>query len=150
MAEMLMDEKTKDIVLAAIVARSLEPYNDGLYYFPGIRCVNIIYNGTPEGSPARHLLARLYTEQNLGSLLKAEHEHIAKDFLYDLSLSLITNRPLLRDFNSMKDDLARKEKDYNKQIKTKDESIKDFKAKNKTLETEKKALESEKEKKKKK
>jgi hypothetical protein len=136
MAEMLMDNETKDVVLAAILARSQEPYTDGKLYFPGVACLKALYNGTREGSPVRQLLVRFYTDNNVDKLCDTKPEDIPQDFLHEVSLSLLAHRPLLKDHTVVKKNLARKEKGYKKQIATKDQTIKD-------LQTQKKAIQAE-------
>jgi hypothetical protein len=62
LAEMLMDDTTKDTVHTAILTRLKEPFADGLRCYPGLDAVNIIYGGTTQGNPARRLLIDLYTD----------------------------------------------------------------------------------------
>jgi hypothetical protein len=54
-----MDDQAKAAVLAAISARSKEPFSDGELYYPAIDSVQIIYEGTLEDSSARKLLVEL-------------------------------------------------------------------------------------------
>jgi len=142
MAEMLVDEKTKELVLAAIRARSIEAFADSKVYLPGLDHVNIVYNGTREGSPVRKLFIEFYSDNNLPDLSKRNDVEVRQDFLRDLSTSLIANRPLLRDFNALKNDSARKEKDYKKQITTNDNTIKALQTNKTALQAEKKALQT--------
>lgn len=140
MVELLMDDKTKDLVLAAMLARSEEAYTDGHIYFPDLDCINIIYNGTPEGSPARRLLVQFYTENNFDSFCDTKVEDVPKDFLLDLSISLTNTRPLLRHFTHVKDALAQKDRDYKKQLKTKDDTIQALKDSKANLRAQNQAL----------
>jgi len=142
MAEMLMDDKTKDLVLAAIDARSKEPFANGNTYFPSTYCIQIIYCGTPEGSAARRLLVKFHTDFNL--LPATKPEDMPHDFLHDLALSLVAHRPLLQEFTSMKDESTRKEMSYRKQIATKDDTIQTLRSSNANLEVQKQSLETQK------
>jgi hypothetical protein len=137
MAEMLMDDETKDVVLAAILALSWEPCTCGKLYFPGVACLQAIYNGTREGSLIRQLMVRFYTDNNVNKLCDTKRDDIPLDFLHEVSLSLLAHRPLLKDHTDVKENLARKEKDYKKQIVTKDQIIKDLQAQKKALQAEK-------------
>jgi hypothetical protein len=89
-----MDDQAKAAVLAAISARSKEPFSDGELYYPAIDSVQIIYEGTLEDSSARKLLVELYTNFVVCAFVTEKSEAVPKDFLQDLALSLLVNRPL--------------------------------------------------------
>ena len=94
LAEMLMDTATKNTVLDAILSKRRETATDGLRYVPSIACVKIIYEGTSPQSPARRLMVNSWTEITNGSVaITSSTEDIPKDFLYDLSVSLLDHRP---------------------------------------------------------
>jgi len=102
LAEKLMDEQAKAAVLAAISARSKEPFSDGNLYYPAIDSVQIIYEGTSEDSPARALLVEMYTESVTSAFVTDKSDAVPKDFLQDLALSLLVNRPLLKIHDKLK------------------------------------------------
>jgi hypothetical protein len=93
LAEKLMDAKSKEVVLAAMLARSKEPFvYNGLYY-TGIDSVQVIYEGTQEDSPARRLLVQLFTDFGDAAFITEKADEIPKDFLYDLWVSVLGTRP---------------------------------------------------------
>jgi len=100
-----MDEDAKTAILAAISARSQEPFSDKSLYYPAIDSVQIIYEGTPDHSPARELLVSLYTNFITSAFITEKSDAVPKDFLYDLSISLLTQRPLSK---TLKDALSEK------------------------------------------
>lgn len=95
MAEMLIDQATKDIVVQAMTAKSNEASADGSRYFPGLNCIQIMYHGTPENSPARCLIVQMYTDNDL-DISDATSDTIIKDFAIDLAVNLMKNRPIRR------------------------------------------------------
>ncbi|KAH6010119.1 hypothetical protein HBI67_171860 [Parastagonospora nodorum] len=104
LAEKLMDEDGKTAILAAISARSQEPFSDKILYYPAIDSVQIIYEGTPEHSPARKLLVTLYTNFVTFAFVTEKSDAVPKDFLHDLSLSLLTQRPLSKTLKDALDE----------------------------------------------
>lgn len=98
LAEMLMDEDTKNVVLAAILDKSKEVSVNGTlsytYYLDGTS-IQIIYDRTPEGSPARRLLVDLYTTFGDETFKLAEFPDLPKDFFFDLAVNLMAKRPTL-------------------------------------------------------
>jgi hypothetical protein len=96
-----VDQTTKGIVLTAISARAEESCLDKLHDFPAIDSVQVIYEGTVEGSPARRLLVQLYTDFGDSTFLTAKAEVVPKDFIHELSLSMLGRRPLLRDHEKL-------------------------------------------------
>jgi len=48
---------------------------------------------------------------------------VPHDFLYDLAISLMVHRPLLWEFNNLKDEFTRKVMNYRKHVITKDGTI---------------------------
>ncbi|KAF3049978.1 hypothetical protein E8E11_006562 [Didymella keratinophila] len=100
LAKKLMDQITKGLALTAISARAkdhVEAAFHKTYQFPALDCIQVIYKGTVKGNPARCLLAQLYTDFGDSTFLTAKADIVPKDFLYDLSLSMLGSRPLLRD-----------------------------------------------------
>jgi len=91
-----MDDAAKETVLAAILARSKELFHGDLYY-PAIDSIQIIYEGTLEGSPARQLMVDLYTNFVTSAFITEKADAVPKDFLKDLINSLLTKRPPLKN-----------------------------------------------------
>lgn len=87
LAEMILDEVTQSIVLDAIAAKSIEPDKEGHSYIPGTQCIDIVYAGTRDDSPARALLAQLSVEGR-SDLAKRTVEKWPRDFVYDCALLL--------------------------------------------------------------
>ena len=110
-------------MLAAIDARSKEPFTDGTTHFPSTHCIRIVYDGTREGSAARRLLVKFYTDFNVQGLLGTKPEDVPHDFLHDLAISLMAHRPLLQEFNDLKDESTRNETDYRNQIAIKEGTL---------------------------
>lgn len=106
LAEMLIDDKTKGLVLAAILTRSEQPFPNGKLLYPDLQCVKVIYEGTPEESPARRLLVELYTEFIEDSFTRDELSEIPKDFLCDLSSNMLASRLSLNAQTSLEDNYA--------------------------------------------
>lgn len=104
LAEMLMDATTKDIILAAIQAQTNDVGMTGKEYIPDTHAVRIIYQGTPEGSPARQFMVNLYTESAIHVLADTVSADIPKDFLYDLTRNMMVKRPLPGLYSSLKED----------------------------------------------
>ncbi|KAI4664949.1 uncharacterized protein J4E79_003248 [Alternaria viburni] len=98
LAEMLMDDSTKKNILAAIQKRCESPHFG--HSLPEPSAVRTIYDGTPESSPARRLMVDIFSQRAIKE--RIEHwttENLPKDFLLDLSVNLIAQRPLPDDDN---------------------------------------------------
>lgn len=146
MAEMLIDQATKDIVVQAMTAKSNEASADGSRYFPGLNCIQIMYHGTPENSPARCLIVQLYTDNDL-DISDATSDTIPKDFAIDLAVSLMKNRPIRRVHEQCKLQLAARTNEVMQQedaLNNKTELLRMKSATIKSLESEKSLLESQK------
>lgn len=99
-----MDEDAKSAILAAISARSQEPFSGKTLYYPAIDSVQIIYKGTPEHSPARELLVSLYTNFVASAFVTEKSDSVPKDFFHDLALSLLIQRPLSKTLEDALDE----------------------------------------------
>ncbi|KAI4959481.1 hypothetical protein J4E86_003203 [Alternaria arbusti] len=103
LAEMLMDDSTKKVILAAIQKRCESPQFG--HSLPEPSAVRTIYDGTPESSPARRLMVDIFSQR--ASKERIEHwttENLPKDFLLDLSVNLIAQRSPLDDDNRGQDE----------------------------------------------
>ncbi|KAF2033227.1 hypothetical protein EK21DRAFT_86349 [Setomelanomma holmii] len=85
LAEKLVDDESKKLILSAILARSKEPFSDEIVYYPALDSVQIIYEGTVEDSPARHLLVQLYANFGNAAFIETDVDGIPQEFLYHLS-----------------------------------------------------------------
>ena len=94
LTEKLMDDKARSTVLVAITARSKEKASDGRLFYPPEGSVRIIYYGTLDGDLARKVLVDLYTRFGIENFIAESVEVMPKNFLYDLSRSLLAQRPL--------------------------------------------------------
>lgn len=104
LAEKLMDDKSKAVILDSLAACALKPRWDGRLYYPGIDAIQIIYEGTPEGSCARAWLVDVYTQHVSSSFLTEKPNTVPKDFLQDLSISLLTKRSLPKEVEVLKEE----------------------------------------------
>jgi hypothetical protein len=95
LAEKLKDNTSKDTVLSAMLAKSKEPSADCNQHsrYPSLTCINIVYSGTPSGSPARRLLVDLYAETVDSSSSFSAYGSAHKDFMFDMMVSLASTRP---------------------------------------------------------
>lgn len=101
-----MDDTAKDAVWNAMAARSAEPFKDGKLYYPALDSIKIIYEGTPVDSLARKLMVTVYAASVTDTFTDEKSEAVPKDFLYDLSLSLLVERPLKKDFDNLEREVA--------------------------------------------
>jgi len=103
LAEDLVDTKTKEIILAFMTARYQEVHPLRQYCFhPKINFIQTIYHKSTDASPARKLLVAIYTEHGNASFLVAESSVPTKDFLNELSVSILGTRPLLSEYTELK------------------------------------------------
>lgn len=112
LAEKLIETTTKSLVLAAMTACSQKSVSNHFLYYPAIDSIQTIYDGTPEGSPARELFVKLYTKHGDASFLTARSSIVPKDFLYELSVSILRTRPLLTDSTELERELLAKNEEY--------------------------------------
>ncbi|CAA9965871.1 BTB/POZ domain containing protein [Pyrenophora teres f. maculata] len=104
LAEMLMDDTTKTIVLNAIQAQIEDGPEKDHYCFPEPAAIRIIYKGTMESSPAREVMVKFYTDYSCGE----ELDELAdlNEFHYDLVRSLITKRPRPGEHDLVREELG--------------------------------------------
>jgi FtsZ-binding cell division protein ZapB len=118
----VLAEKSKEVILAALVARAKESaLSNSTIYYPAIYTVQIIYEGTTEGSPACDLMVDLYTEHVSFSFITDKSDTLPKDFLRDLSVSLLTKRPVKKEVEALKNEkksLKRKRDELEDRVKS--------------------------------
>jgi hypothetical protein len=92
LGETLMDSNFQNKVLETMVQRC-ETKNS----YPAGIAIDIIYKGTPEGSPAWHLLVDYYVWGARSSWFKGQNMATERpaDFINDLLLTLVSRRPSL-------------------------------------------------------
>lgn len=92
LGEKFQDSLAKDAATTAILHLSKSRYTDGYWALPLPPVVDLIYNGTPEGSPARRLIADLWSTPTLNSLQELRSA-LPKDFLSDLVVVMRNELP---------------------------------------------------------
>lgn len=135
LAEMLLDDTTKEVVLEAMSAAWKETMTKWPRYFPGVPCISLIYNGTLDDSPARRWLIQLYTHNEL-ELQHATSENLPKDFSFDLAVNLLATRPLRVEFEGWKESYLAELGEHAKKderITMQSQTIATLKAQNKQL-----------------
>lgn len=102
LAEKLIDETAKTAALDALNARAAE-----INYarMPNVETVCVLYNGTPDTSPARQWLANLFTT-HAEPVALAYNNPFPSDFLADLALSMASKRVKPDVFKKVERDLA--------------------------------------------
>lgn len=88
--EKIRDVKVKNAVLDAIISRKDEAI-EGLQYNPAMQTVNIIYEGTMPGSPARRLMVDNHVRGGKPAWLFKDSTQNNKEFLTDLARALLSN-----------------------------------------------------------
>jgi hypothetical protein len=119
LAEMLIDDTTKDIVLVAILARTKDRLPEKPLYYPGLEVIETIYAGTTQGSPAHRLIVDLYTEFGNSGFDLIGYADAPKDFLYDMTVNLLTVRPLVKAVTDVQAELVTAKNDS----KSKDDQL---------------------------
>jgi hypothetical protein len=103
---MLIDDTTKGVDLAAILARTKDRLPEKPLYYPGLQAIETIYAGTTQGNPARRLIVDLYTEFGNSGFDLTGYADSPKEFLYDMTISLLTVRPLVKALADVQAELA--------------------------------------------
>lgn len=103
LAEKLQDRKAKNLIIDAMheFLRNTLPKGFGGYQsqeqwsqvtLPYESLIDL-YEGTPEGSPARKLLVHFHANRYCASYLTAGRDKLPKDFIYELAVHLIKVAP---------------------------------------------------------
>jgi hypothetical protein len=92
LGEKLIDPNFQNAVLDRIVQRTKGPEGRA----PGPTAVSIIYDGTPEGSPARRLMVDFCSYCANGQWMNIERlsRHVPAEFMDDLVAALVAKRPV--------------------------------------------------------
>lgn len=90
--EKLQDKSTKNSVIQSLLEVGLEQEPNGSSYPPNINTIICVYRGTCAGSLGRRLLVDLWVKIN-GEFLATNAEILPKEFLVDLAVTLLRDRP---------------------------------------------------------
>jgi hypothetical protein len=88
-AEKMKDVKSKNSILRAILACRSTVYSSEPYTCPSTEAIDVIYNGTLAGSPARRLMIDLWTKQATAEYFDKE---LPGDFMRDLLVRIVNVR----------------------------------------------------------
>ncbi|KAJ4313386.1 hypothetical protein N0V94_006970 [Neodidymelliopsis sp. IMI 364377] len=92
LAEQLQDIKTKNAVLKAILhGTNKKREHDGCRYYPGEEAINILYKGTPPGSPARKLLVDMYVSYDVPEWKPTDAEWHG-EFIREIAVELLNRK----------------------------------------------------------
>ncbi|KAH7095251.1 hypothetical protein FB567DRAFT_586580 [Paraphoma chrysanthemicola] len=95
LAEKLQDVKTKNAVIAAAIDTTRTRTKNGKYTIPQSNIINIVYEGTPIGSPARRLITDMYSIVPMTWIIShLQSTPMHGDFLVDLEVALSEIRPI--------------------------------------------------------
>jgi hypothetical protein len=94
LAEKLQDVAAKNATLTAAIDISSMGSAMGLCRMPELCVVDVIYDGTTEGSPARRLVTDLYSTLSIKYFLELDTETLHKDFVTDLAKATEELRPV--------------------------------------------------------
>lgn len=90
--EKLQDNLFCNRTMDAILNRATGLLGGRVYCYSTTKAIGIIYDGTPEGSPARQLCVFLHTHYGLSQNIKSLEEGEHPDFLRDLTRSMMDAR----------------------------------------------------------
>ncbi|KAF2827589.1 hypothetical protein CC86DRAFT_405708 [Ophiobolus disseminans] len=97
LAEKLQDVSAKDAALTAAIDVTQMESSDGKWRIPSFDTCNNVYEGTPEGSPARRLITDMCSGLPMaGIVLYIRAKSVHKDFVNDLTTALDKTRPVKR------------------------------------------------------
>lgn len=96
-AEEILDIGFKNAVLNSIIRRVHTYLSDGWRYLPVHAAINIIYEGTPQHSPARRLMVDLHFFHAKSSWYRDHATEYHPEFLRDLLVKLLEGRHLTRE-----------------------------------------------------
>ncbi|KAI8939493.1 hypothetical protein NX059_003264 [Plenodomus lindquistii] len=99
LAEKLQDVITRNATVEEMLEACRTPNSDGETYCMGTETVNIIYEGSPPGSPMRRLVVDIYTcraTKDWSQLFQLDNAW-PRDFLPELVSSLIAKRTVPKD-----------------------------------------------------
>ncbi|RFU24056.1 hypothetical protein B7463_g12285, partial [Scytalidium lignicola] len=94
LGDKLQDSDFKDVVTDAMIDKCKSKASDGRSWFPVGPVIKCIYDNTLESSKARRLLVDIYVHNGSGSWISdwAKKDDIPKDFLYDITIALLSKR----------------------------------------------------------
>jgi hypothetical protein len=89
-AEAMLDVQTRNVIVRALYEFTINLHDKG-YYYPNVRCIDIIYNGTASSSnPMRRLIVDMWFDNATASWFSKDHSDMSSDFLGKLVLKRIS------------------------------------------------------------
>lgn len=86
LAEKLQDIAAKNADITGVIDVSQVVLEDGMWTTPSLKAADIVYEGTPEGSPLRRFLVDMFSRFPLSYILRGVHQHsVHPDFVSDLA-----------------------------------------------------------------
>lgn len=99
LAEKLQDIEAKNAAITAVVEVAQVTSGEGTWMAPGLSVADIVYEGTPEGSPLRRLLIELFSGLPVSYILCEVHKReYHTDFIKDIAAKLDDNRQLKKGY----------------------------------------------------
>ena len=92
LSEKLCDNAAKNATVDALWNLKNDTAPGSTRYAPTHEAINILYAGTPKTSLARQLMADMWTDLKV-SYVATVTDQLPRDFLVDLSISLLKDRP---------------------------------------------------------
>ncbi|KAF2802713.1 uncharacterized protein BDZ99DRAFT_428117 [Mytilinidion resinicola] len=119
LGESLMDDNFKNAAIDAIIHKNLTPASDRQRWYPVGMAIRHAYDGTPPGSPLRKLLVDFYSKHARVSWFSdyTSKDEMPKDFLYEVTLALVTVRSRTDDRDAWENPVQVKSL-YHSQTKT--------------------------------
>ena len=97
LGEKILDVKFQDCVIDCFLVSSRDSNAREIGYFPKTPATNLVYQGTPEGSPARRLMVDLFINYGNGKWITPEDGNRSRnnhEFVMDLATALLDKRQL--------------------------------------------------------
>lgn len=91
----VLGEKIQDDAFCDQIITAITKGSDSSGYFPGLTAIDIIYSGTPPGSPIRQLLLESYSARGLESWFDGVGLYNA-EFMNDLAKQFVRDRGLVK------------------------------------------------------
>lgn len=92
LGEALLDTVFRDRIIDVIVTCARESISGGNGKWPTRKTVDTIYNGTPNGSPARHLMVSMHVLKGTESWVDEDAESCDHEFAVELARALLKDR----------------------------------------------------------
>ncbi|KAH7138063.1 hypothetical protein B0J11DRAFT_563100 [Dendryphion nanum] len=116
LAERFQDPKTKNTIIDAFLAMTLEIHPGNIWFYPCLSCIRIIYEGTCKNSLARKFLVDYWMEHGKDAWTYVQGTHFLVEFYEDLVQAMFSHRTFTARFSTLTCDPSR----YYEDISTKD------------------------------